>query len=108
MKIYISGKISDLPMEEVRAKFAQAEQQIEAFGHTPVNPLNNGQPEDASWEKQMTASLGLLLESDAIYMLHDWKDSRGARIECAVAAELGIEIIHQPQYGYYESKLNKR
>ena len=92
-------------MEEVRAKFAQAEQQIMAFGHTPVNPLNNGQPEDASWEKQMAASLGMLLESDAIYLLHDWKDSRGARVECAVAVELELERIEQPQYGYYQSKM---
>lgn len=74
MKIYISGKISDLPMEEVRAKFAQAEQQIMAFGHTPVNPLNNGQPTDASWEEQMLASIKMLFECDAIYMLHDWGD----------------------------------
>lgn len=105
MKIYISGKISGLPMEEVRAKFAQAEQQIVAFGHTPVNPLNNGQPADASWEEQMLASIKMLFECDAIYMLHDWGDSRGARIERNIAEEMGFEIIPQPEYGYYQSKM---
>ena len=105
MKIYISGKISDLPREEVRAKFAQAEQQIVAFGHTPINPLNNGQPADASWEEQMLASIKMLFECDAIYMLHDWGHSRGARIERNIAEEMGFEVISQPEYGYYQSKM---
>lgn len=42
MKWYISGKISGLPTDQVTAKFKQAEQQIRAFGHEPVNPTNNG------------------------------------------------------------------
>ena len=95
-------------MEEVREKFARAEQQVAAFGHTPVNPLNNGQPSDASWAQQMTASLGMLFECDAIYLLHDWKESRGARIERNIADEMGFEIIEQPKYAYYDSKMNKQ
>lgn len=104
MKVYISGKITGLPLDRVREKFAKAERQIEAFGHTPVNPLNNGLPPEAAWEEQMVASIGLLFKCDAIYMLPDWGDSTGARIENNIAAERGLEIIHQPEYGYYESK----
>lgn len=92
-------------MAEVREKFARAEMQIEAFGHTPVNPLNNGLPEDASWEDQMAASIRMLFGCDAIYLLHDWKNSRGARIERNIADEMGFEVIPQPEYGYYKSKL---
>lgn len=95
-------------MEAVREKFARAEQQVAAFGHTPVNPLNNGQPSEASWARQMTASIGMLFECDAIYLLHDWKESRGARIERNIADEMGFEIIEQPKYAYYDGKMNKQ
>lgn len=105
MKIYISGKISDLPTEQVREKFAKAEAQIRAFGHEPVNPLDNGQPSTATWAQQMTASIALLFECDAIYLLPDWGDSRGARIEANIAEECGLEILHQPEYGTYERRV---
>lgn len=51
MKCYISGKISGLPTEQVTAKFRQAELQIRAFGHEPVNPLYNGVDKEASWNE---------------------------------------------------------
>lgn len=105
MKIYISGKISDLPTEQVKEKFAKAEAQIRAFGHEPVNPLDNGQPSTATWAQQMTASLAMLFECDAIYFLPDWVESRGARIEAKIAQECGLEILHLPEYGTYESKV---
>jgi len=104
MKIYISGKISDLPTEQVKEKFAKAEAQIRAFGHEPVNPLDNGLPSTATWAQQMTASLAMLFECDAIYLLPDWGDSRGARIEANIAQECGLEILH-PEYGTYENRV---
>lgn len=105
MKIYISGKISNLPIEQVKEKFAKAEAQIWAFGHEPVNPLDNGQPSTATWAQQMTASLAMLFECDAIYLLKDWGDSRGSRIEANIAEECGLQIIHQPEYATYESRV---
>lgn len=72
MKWYISGKISGLPTDQVTAKFKQAEQQIRAFGHEPVNPTNNGLGSEASWNEHLVADVALLLECDAIYLLKDW------------------------------------
>ena len=72
MKCYISGKISGLLPEQVTAKFRQAEQQIRAFGHEPVNPLDNGVDKEASWNEHFVADVALLLECDAIYLLKDW------------------------------------
>ena len=66
MKCYISGKISGLLSEQVTAKFRQAEQQIRAFGHEPVNPLDNGVDKEASWNEHFVADVALLLECDAI------------------------------------------
>ncbi len=39
MKIYISGKISGLPLEEARDKFQLAENRLRMGGYEPVNPL---------------------------------------------------------------------
>jgi hypothetical protein len=105
MKWYISGKISGLPTDQVTAKFQQAEQQIRAFGHEPVNPINNGLGSEASWNEHLVADVALLLECDAIYLLKDWGDSRGSRIEANIAEECGLQIVHQPEYATYASKM---
>lgn len=105
MKWYISGKISGLPTDQVTAKFQQAEQQIRAFGHEPVNPINNGLGSEASWNEHLVADVALLLECDAIYLLKDWGDSRGSRIEANIAEECGLQIVHQPEYGAYRNKV---
>ena len=73
MKIYISGKISGLPISEVVAKFREAERKIRKFGQNPINPLNNGLPIETEWADQMGKDIALLLRADAIYMLPDWQ-----------------------------------
>lgn len=103
MKWYISGKITGLPQDQVVAKFAQAEQQVIAYGHQPVNPLNNGLPFDEHWNKHIVTDIALLVECDAIYLLSDWEDSPGARIEEKVAQECGLEIVKQPDFASYKN-----
>lgn len=48
-KIYISGKITGLPIDEVISKFQAAEAKIRRFGFEPVSPLRNGLPFEAEW-----------------------------------------------------------
>ena len=48
-KIYISGRISGLPIEEVAAKFDETETKLKAQGYEVINPLKNGIPATASW-----------------------------------------------------------
>lgn len=103
MKIYISGMITGCPIEAAREKFDQAARQIEAFGHTPVNPFDNGLDPSATWEQQIVKDIELLLGCDAIYLLKDWEQSRGARIEENVAREYGLEIIPQPEVAVFKS-----
>ena len=76
MKIYISGKISGLPISEVVAKFREAERKIRKFGQDPINPLNNGLPIETEWADQMGKDIALLLRADAIYMLPEWCNHR--------------------------------
>lgn len=98
MKIYISGQISGLPLDEVKAKFHDAEKRIVEHGYQAVNPLKNGIPYTESWEVHMAADIVLLLDCDAIYMLPGWEASKGATLEKNIAERTGKKIIH------YETK----
>lgn len=93
MKIYISGKISGLPVDEVVAKFQTAAWKIRKFGQTPINPLDNGLPIEAEWADQMGKDIALLLRADAIYMLSDWRQSEGATIEYQIARQRRMRIF---------------
>lgn len=94
MKIYISGPITGHPIERVRAMFAEAEKVITAKGFEAVNPLNISEYDaDKEWERYMADDIYELLKCDAITMLPGWKASKGARIEYAIAKEIGIRII---------------
>ena len=97
MKIYLSGPITGLPLEETKAKFAQAAKQVEAFGHEPVNPFDNGLDNSNTWEEHMAVDIAMLLKCEGIYLLKGWKGSKGARIERNIADENGLEIINQPE-----------
>lgn len=81
MRIYISGKISFLPFDEVQNKFKTAQEKLEQLGFEVVNPLKNGLTVNDSWEEHIKLDILTLSSCDAIYMLRDWSLSRGALIE---------------------------
>lgn len=93
MKIYISGKITGLPIEEAQQIFADAADQLAIMQHEPINPMAHV-PYNPDWQYHdyMAEDVRLLLQCDAIYMLHNWHDSKGARIERAIAMEAGITV----------------
>lgn len=92
-KIYISGKITGLPISEVIAKFRGAEAKIRRFGFCPVSPLENGLPFEAAWPDQMGKDIALLLRCEAVYMLPDWQQSEGATIEYLIARQRRMRIF---------------
>lgn len=92
MKIYISGKISGLQFSEVKEKFYDAQALLEEIGFEVVNPLDSGLGSEASWRQHMVRDIEMLLECDAIYMMDNWIDSRGASIEYDVANRMGMDV----------------
>lgn len=50
---------------------------------------------DEDWKFYMKICMSELIYCDGIYMLSGWEDSRGARIEYAIAQELGLKLIHE-------------
>jgi hypothetical protein len=91
-KIYISGKIMGDP--NFKQKFLSAENDLIRAGWKDIiNPTKLG--EEETWEKYMIRDIEIIFGCTAIYMLSDWKQSRGARIEHAVAMEMNLTLIYQ-------------
>ena len=81
MRIYISGKISGLPLNAVQERFEDAESLLSELGFDVVNPLKNGLDPNEKWITHLCKDIELLDSCDAIYMMDNWVESRGARHE---------------------------
>lgn len=89
MKVYISGKITDDP--NYKQKFKNAELFLRLAGFEVVNPADQevtGKP----WNWYMRKDIKLLVKCGAIYLLQDWKESKGAKLEHYIAKKLGMKI----------------
>lgn len=93
MKVYIAGKISG--STDYMDKFDAVEQRLYEEGHEVINPAreNAHLPDGTAWETYMAESLKMLCECDAIYLMDDWRESRGAVLEAIVAAYMGKDHI---------------
>lgn len=97
-KIYISGQITGLSPDTCERLFSEAENRLRGFGFEPVNPLKNGLPETSSWEQHMGKDIELLLGCNSIYLLDNWINSKGAKIELAVAMQCGLIIFNESHF----------
>lgn len=92
-KVYLSGAITGRDPEEVAVEFKQAAKRLVALGYTVVSPLNNGLPNDASWEAHMRADIALMMQCNVIYVCGDISKSKGAQIELDLARKLGYKVL---------------
>ena len=104
-KVFISGKITGEPIDECFYKFDESgseawlcvvglekEDQI----IKTVNPLwLKGIHFGISHKEAMEICLEALKDCSHIYMLKDWKESKGAMMEHQFALDNGIKIIYQ-------------
>lgn len=93
--VYISGKVSGIE-EKARVLFARAEKELKLKGYNPINPMNLPHCHDKSWHNYMREDIKALCECDAIYMLSNWTDSKGAIIEHRIALYLGLQVYYCP------------
>lgn len=89
MTIYLAGKISGDP--EYRAKFEDAAQMLRGMGFQVLNPAEL--PQGWTPRAYMRVCLPVLMAADCATFLPDWPDSRGARIERALAKYCGVPIL---------------
>ena len=95
MKIYISGKITGLPLETAKDNFKNAELYLISRDYQVVNPMSLPHNHNQTWLEYMKEDIKALLECDGIYMLVGWQESKGACIEFNLAHDLGLKIIEQ-------------
>ena len=97
-RCYISGPISGRNINDVSARFERVADSLARRGYLPVNPLNNGLPDGAAWEEHLAADIVTLIRCHAVYMMSDWQQSHGARLEHALAIRCGIHIIYEEDF----------
>ncbi len=117
-KIYISGKIKGV--DDYKERFLDAEKflltefvdwMIDGVAQI-VNPATKGIQLQAlymtkhkrlpSYEEYLSDDIKALADGcTAIFMLENWKDSKGAKIELDLAKKLGLKI-------YYENKVREK
>jgi len=97
--IFISGKITGLSREEASNNFYNAEIKLKELGHECFNPIRIA--DRYGWNLDyafyMSKCLAELPYCDTIYMLKNWRNSKGSKIEYMVARELGLNIMYEEQ-----------
>lgn len=93
-RIYISGKITGEP--NYIEKFEIAQKYLESLGYVVFNPVELVQFNPGkNWIDYMLTGIALLSICNEIYMLDNWQDSRGAKIEFDIAQGMGLVINFQ-------------
>lgn len=93
-KVYISGQITGLGLKEAKANFDKAEALLLEKGFKPLNPMKVNPPlSGKQWKEYILDDIVQLFNCDSIYLLDNWQDSKGARIEHFIAQELGMMIL---------------
>jgi len=103
-KIYIAGKVTGLPTNEVAVKFANADFNLQNQGFEVINPIMVVGDWRCPWDLAMRKCIIALMDCDAIYLLPDWRSSKGANIERNLASILELEIIEAPIHGQHLKK----
>lgn len=93
MIVYISGKVTGKDPEAVKKSFGDAEILLRSKGHKVVNPVKLCSSHD-DWVFAMKKCIAALMECNAIYILDDWINSKGARIEYNLANQLNFKLFN--------------
>lgn len=105
MRVYIAGKVTGEDVKSCREKFLRAEYSLKKKGHSVVNPTKL-LPPTANWHDAMRVCIKELVNCDGIYMLEDWRDSKGAQVEHTVAKAIGIKIEYQNKADEYAERIS--
>jgi hypothetical protein len=98
-KIYLSGKITGLPLHQATQNFKEAEKRIKNLKPDAevINPMELPGNADAerTWKECMVTDITyLILHCDCIYLQKNWYKSKGALIEHFIARMLGYVILY--------------
>lgn len=98
MKIYVSGKMTGIENLNLE-KFERARKELMLFipsadviiPHELEVPKFDGESERSWYARLLLNDLDAIRGVDAVVLLDDWKDSKGATAEFAFANAIGVE-----------------
>lgn len=99
-KVYISGKITGF--DQYKQVFRYTELKLINRGFTVINPVKKNllckllillTTKRLHWKIYMIFDIWQLFHCDGIYLIENWEQSKGARIEKAIADILNLETI---------------
>lgn len=103
MKIYVAGKVTGEDRDKCRYKFGYNSARLREQGHKVINPfaLFEDMRKGFDKEDEMTICFAAISVCDAVYMLTDWHESEGAKMEHEFALNHGKKIIYQAAEGLH-------
>ena len=105
-KIYIAGKVTGENRAECTAKFQKAQEIIEFLGFESINPIQVVGDWNTPWDEAMKKCITALMECDAIVLLPDWVDSKGAKLENDIANSFDMPNFNYTKFGLEVLKKN--
>jgi hypothetical protein len=91
--VYIAGKVTGLDEMKVRAEFMLRKLYLQEDGYEVFCPIEHCK-QNWSWYRCMAVCIfNLIFRCNKISLLHNWKHSRGARIEYRIAKILNYKIV---------------
>lgn len=90
--IFLSGAISNR-MDVYKDIFDEVEEIIKELGLNCYNPAII--PPDTKWSEAMEQTLKIIQHVDCIFVLQEWEDSVGTKVEISKARSLGIPVIYE-------------
>lgn len=82
--------------KEAEVLFQKLEDELTAKGYEVINPMKLNHDHDKTWENYMRVCIKALCDCDAIYVMKNHFDSRGAIIEVDLAIKLKLDLILEP------------
>ena len=95
MKVYISGQITGLNLNEAKATFKAVEGYLIETGCEVINPFSLFKEQGLTWSEFMVVDIKALLDCKAICMMQGWELSKGATLEKHIAEELGYYVLYE-------------
>jgi nucleoside 2-deoxyribosyltransferase len=92
MKLYIAGPMSGYLELNFPAFHAEAAR-LRALGFEVVSPAEVDVGPNPTWLSCMRADIKVLVDCDGIALLSGWEQSKGAKVEHAIARGLGLRIF---------------
>lgn len=90
-RLYLAGPMTNLPEKNYPAFHAEAAR-LRALGYTVVSPAEIHLVDGLPWADYMKVDIPLMLSCDGVARLPGWEASKGARIECQLAEDLGLPV----------------